>query len=108
MAINAPNAQTRPTMDALLKDGYANNGQTRPTMDVLLKDENAQSDQTLPTVTHILGPHSNNSAYTKTLLKIKISLMDPIVQPAWRFSLKMEALMAANSYNPRQTHLYDN
>ena len=50
-------------------------------MDILLKDEYAPSGQTLPIVTQILGPHSDNSVYTVTLLKTEVSLMAPTVQP---------------------------
>ena len=51
-------------MDALLKDGYTLNGQTRPTIDALLKDGGA------PTVK--LGPRWTLSWKTEMLLKVKL------------------------------------
>ena len=72
-------------------------------MDIILKDENTLSGQTLPTITHILGSHSKIQRIQKSL-ETEVSLMALIVQPTRRLSLKMEALQAANSYNPQRTH----
>jgi len=52
----------------------------------VLKDGDAPSSQTLHTVAHIMGPHSDNSAYTKTPLKMEVSLMASTVQRTQRLS----------------------